>query len=124
MLRSVALGLVLGCSVLYVSFMCDLGESVWRVNATNRRLKVMSRTIFEPVRTLLPPGRKPILVPLPYDSFLEQCVFFYPQTKKLPFSLVPSYGWFTHSPLFRQTLGEQKLRPYSLSLVDRRTCFF
>jgi hypothetical protein len=123
-LRSATLGLVLGCAVLYVSFMYDLGESVWYANATNRRLKVMSRTIFELVRTLLPTGHKPILVPLPYDSLLEQSVFFYPQTEKFPFSLVPSYGWLTHSPVFRQNLDEHQLRPYSLSLVDRRDVFF
>jgi hypothetical protein len=123
-LRSVTLGLVLGCAVVCVSFTCDLGKSVWHANVTNRRLKVMSRTIFEPVRTLLPPGRKPILVPLPYDSYLEQSVFFHPQTKKIPFSMVPSYGWLTHSPLFRQILDEHQLRPYSLSLVDRRDVFF
>jgi hypothetical protein len=123
LLRSVTLGLVLGCVVLYGSFICDLGESVWYANAFNRKLKVISRRIFEPVRTVLPPGHKPILVPLPYDSFLEQSIFFHPLTEKLPFFLVPSYGCLTHSPIFRQVLDQHRLHPYSLSLVDRRDVF-
>lgn len=123
-LRSATLGLVLGCALLYVSFVYHLGEGVWYANAFNRRLKVMSRRIFEPVRTLLPPGHKPILIPLPYDSFLQQSVFFYPQIEKVPFFLVPSFGWLTHSPLFCQILDEHQLRPFSFSLVDRRDVFF
>jgi hypothetical protein len=114
---------VFGCAVLYVSFVYHLGEGVWYANAFNRRLKVMSRTIFEPIRTLQPPGHKPILVPLPVDSFFEQSIFFYPQTEKLPFSLVLSYGWLIHSPLFRQNLDQLQLRPYSLSLLDRQDVF-
>jgi hypothetical protein len=116
--------LVFVCAVQYISFVYHLGEGVWYANAFNRRLKVMSRRIFEPVRTLLPPGHKPILVPLPYDTYLQQSVFFYPRREKVPFCLVPSFGWLPHSPLFRQILDEHQLRPFSLSLVDRRDVFF
>jgi len=123
-LRWVARALVLGWAILYISFVYHLGEGVWYANAFNRRLKLMSRKIFEPVRTLMPPGHKPILVPLPYDSFLEQSMFFHPRTEEVPFFLVPSYGWITHSPIFGQNLDEHQLRPYSLSLVDRQDVFF
>jgi hypothetical protein len=123
-LRCTTLAFVFGYAILYVSFVYNLGESLWYANAFNRRLKITSRRIFEPVRTLLPPGQKPVLVPLPYDSILEQSIFFHPQTEEAPFFLVPSYGWITHSPIFRQNLDEHQLRPYSLSLVDRQDVFF
>jgi hypothetical protein len=101
----------------------ELARSLWAANASGRNLEQISRKILEPIRTLTPAKTTPVLVALPFDSVLEQCLFFHPVTEKLPFFLVP-YGWITHSPAFDQILKRHRLEPYSRSLVDRPDVFF
>jgi hypothetical protein len=108
---------------LYLFSLSGLAHSLRDANAFNRKLDHISQKIFRPVCTLLPADKRPILVAMPLDSILEQCVFFYPSADRVPFFLVP-YGWITHSPLFSQILERHRLRPYSLSLVDRPEVFF
>jgi len=60
---------------------------------------------------------------MPNDSVLEQCLFFYPATGKVPFYFVP-YGWLSYSPIYNQILEQHHLRPYPLSLLNRPdVCF-
>jgi hypothetical protein len=101
----------------------ELAHSLWSANTSNQNLKHISHKILEPVRTLLPAQKTPILIAMPFDSVLEQCIFFYPSTSNAPFFLVP-YGWITSSPLFSQVLERHHLQPYSLSLLDRPDIFF
>ncbi|HEX3855798.1 MAG TPA: hypothetical protein VHY30_00705 [Verrucomicrobiae bacterium] len=110
-------------AILYLFSLSELAQSLWSANAFNRNLEHISHKILQPVRTLSPDHRTPLLIAMPFDSVLEQCLFFYPPAQKVPFSLVP-YGWITHSPLFNQILERHHLRPYSLSLVDRPEVFF
>jgi hypothetical protein len=121
--RWVGLVLVALWAGLYLTCLADLANSLWLANAGNRNLERVSHKILEPVRTLRPDQKTPILIALPCDSMLEQCTFFYPVSAKAPFFLVP-YGWITHSPLFDQILDQHHLHPYSLSLVDREDIFF
>jgi hypothetical protein len=109
--------------ILYLFSLSDLAQSLWSANASNRNLERISHKILGPIRTLMPVPKTPILIAMPFDSVLEQCIFFYPSGEKAPFFLVP-YGWITHSPLFYQVLERHHLRPYSLSLVDRPDVFF
>ncbi len=81
---------------LYLSYVTELAHGLWLANTDHRNLDRISHKIFEPVRTLMPAQKTPILVALPVDSVLEKCVFFYPPTKKIPFFLVPC-GWITYS---------------------------
>jgi hypothetical protein len=122
-LRLAALVLVAVWAALYLFSLSELARSLWSANAFNRNLERVSHKILTPIRTLMPAQKTPILIALPLDSVLEQCIFFYPSAKKIPFFLVP-YGWITHSPLFNQILERHLLRPYSLSLVDRPDVFF
>jgi hypothetical protein len=108
---------------LYLLNMAELTQSLWSANASNQKLELISHKILRPINTLLPAPKTPLLIPMPFNSVLEQCIFFYPSTEKAPFFLVP-YGWITHSPLFSQILERNGLRPYSLSLVDRPDVFF
>jgi len=109
--------------ILYASFLFSLGEILWYANAQHRDLKGISRRIFEPVKALNSDGTKPLLIPMPVNSILEQCLTYRHSASLAPFYLVP-YGWPTHSPLFRQILERHRLHPYSLSLVDRKDVFF
>jgi hypothetical protein len=122
-LRLAALVLVPVWVVLYLFSLAELAQSLWTANAYNRNLEHISRKIFKPIRTFLPAPTTPLLIAMPFDSVLEQCLFFRPSAEKPPFFLVP-YGWITHSPLFNQVLDQHRLRPYSLSLVDRPDVFF
>jgi len=108
---------------LYLFYLAELAESLWSANKFNRSLKYISQKICKPLSTLLPSQKTPLLIAMPSDSVLEQCLFFYPPAEKVPFFLVP-YGWITHSPLFSQILEQHRLRPYSLSLVDHLDVFF
>jgi hypothetical protein len=110
-------------AALYLFSLSELAQSLWSANASNRNLKNISHKILGPVRTLMPDRKKPILIAMPFDSVLEQCIFFYHPADHVPYFLVP-YGWITHSPLFSQVLERHRLRPYSLSLVDRQDVFF
>jgi hypothetical protein len=110
-------------ATLYIFNLSELAHSLWSANALNRNLEHISHKILQPIRTLLPDDKTPLLIAMPFDSVLEECLFFYPPTEKIPFSLVP-YGWITHSPLFNQILEQHHLHPYSLSLVDRPEIFF
>jgi hypothetical protein len=122
-LRLAALVLVPIWAALYLFSLSELAQSLLAANAADRKLEHISHKILRPVRTLLPAQTTPVLVAMPFDSVLEQCIFFYPSGEKVPFFLVP-YGWITHSPLFNQVLQQHHLRPYSLSLVDRPDVFF
>src|SRR5262249_17738622 len=104
--------------LLYGFFAFQLSRSLYRANAFNQGLQTVSRQICEPIRALSPAGRRAILIALPYDSRLEQALFFHHDEDQLPFSLVP-YGWLAHSPLFHEILSRHGLYPYSLSLLDR-----
>ena len=108
---------------LYLSCVTELAYGLWLANADNRNLHRISHKILEPVRTLMPDQKIPILVALPLDSVLEKCIFFYPPTKKIPFVFVP-YGWITYSPVYNQILEQHHLHPYPRSLVDRPDIFF
>jgi hypothetical protein len=122
-LRLAALVLAATWVSLYLSNVSELAHSLWSANASNQNLKHISYKILEPVRTLLPSQKIPILIAMPFNSVLEQCIIFYPSASKAPFFLVP-YGWITCSPLFSQVLERHHLQPYSLSLVDRQDVFF
>jgi hypothetical protein len=122
-LRLAALVLIPVWAALYLFTLSELAQSLWSANTSNRNLEHISRKIIEPIRTGLPGQKPPILIAIPLDSVLEQCLFFYPSAGQLPFSLVP-YGWITHSPIFTQILEQHRLRPYSLSLVDRPDIYF
>ena len=122
-LRLVALSLFYVWAALYLFSLSKLAQSLWSANASNRNLEHISHKILGPVRTLMPDRRLPVLIAMPFDSVLEQSIFFWPSAEKPPFYLVP-YGWITHSPLFNQILGRHHLQPYSLSLVDRPDVFF
>jgi hypothetical protein len=121
--RPLTLVLVPVWAFLYLFSLVQLTQSLWLANNYNRNLEQISHKIVKPLRTLLPDQKPPILIPMPLDSVLERCVFFYPSAEKAPFFLVP-YGWITRSPLFSQILERHRLRPYSLSLVDRPDVFF
>jgi hypothetical protein len=121
--RAFMLVLVLIWAFLYLLNLSKLAESLWSANAANRDLERTSRKIVGSIRTLLPGQDEPLLIALPADSVLEQCLMFCPPAEQVHFSMVPS-GWMTHSPLFRQILERHHLRPYSLSLVDRPDVFF
>jgi hypothetical protein len=111
---------------LWAAFnLSQLAQSLWEANVANQKLKQVSRKILQPIRTLLPgqPSKTPILIAMPLDSVLEQSIFFYTPSEKVPFYVMP-YGWITHSPLFNQILEEHHLRAYSLSLLDRPDVFF
>ena len=108
---------------LFLSCLSDLAYSLWSANQQNRELERVSHKILGPVRALMPDRKTPILIAMPFDSVLEQCLFFYPTAEKPPFFLVP-YGWICHSPLFYQVLEQHHLCPYSLSLLDREDVFF
>jgi len=114
---------VLAWIALYVYFLFSLGETLWYANVHNRDLKEISHRIFEPVKALLSDGTKPLLIPMPQNSILEQCLAYRHSASAAPFYLVP-YGCGTHSPHFRQVLKRHRLEPYSLSLVDRKDVFF
>jgi hypothetical protein len=122
-LRLAALVLIPIWAALYLFTLSELTRNLWRANTRNRNLEHISHKILTPIRTLSPAQTTPILIAMPFDSVLEQCIFFYPSDEKVPFFLVP-YGWITHSPLFNQILEQHHLRPYSLSLVDRPDVFF
>jgi len=122
-LRLAALVLIPIWAALYLFSLSKLAQNLWSANAFDRNLEHISHKIFRPIRTLMPAQKTPILIAMPLDSVLEQCLFFYPSAEKVPFFLVP-YGWITHSPLFSQILERHRLRPYSLSLVDRQDVFF
>ena len=109
--------------VLYLFCLAEWTLGMWSANTFNRNLEQISHKIHEPIRTLMPDQKTPILIAMPADSVLEQCIFFQSSAEKSPFFLVP-YGWITHSPLFNQILERHRLRPYSLSLVDRQDVFF
>lgn len=121
--RALTFVLVPAWVVLYLTSLSGLAENLWLENTSNRNLEGISRKILEPIRTLLPAQQTPLLIAMPLDSTLEQCLCFYPSVKSIPFSMVP-YGWITHSPLFYQILERNRLRPYSRSLVDRPDVFF
>jgi hypothetical protein len=123
MVRGSALALVTVWGALYLFNLSQLAQNLWVANAYNQNLKRVSRQILGPLRTLSPAQEKPVLIAMPNDSVLEQCIFFYPATERVPFYLVP-YGWITGSPIYNQILERCHLHPYSLSLVDRPDIFF
>jgi hypothetical protein len=110
-------------AIFYLFNVSILADSLRSANTNNQNLKYISQKIFTPIRTLLPAGKTPLLIPLPQDSLLEQCLFFYPSAEKVPFFVVP-YGYITQSPLFSQILERHHLDPYSLSVVSRPDIFF
>ena len=122
-LRRAALVLIPVWIALYLVNLSQLVQSLRVANTFNRNLEYVSHKIFKPMLTVLPAQKKPILVAMPWDSVLEQSLFFHPSAEKVPFFLMP-YGWITHSPLFNQILDQHHLRPYSLSLVNRPDVFF
>ncbi len=122
-MRLVVLVLISIWAALYLFSLSELARSMGSANTFNRNLERISQKIFGPIRTLLPAQKAPILIAMPFDSVLEQCLFFHPSAEKVPFFLVP-YGWITHSPIFNQILEQHHLRPYSLSLLDRPDVFF
>jgi hypothetical protein len=122
-LRWAALMLVAVWAAMYLSCVSELAYGLWAANTVNRNLERTSHKILGPVWSLLPKQKTPILIAMPFDSILEQSLFFCASAEKLPFFLVPS-GWISHSPLFNQILEQHQLRPYSLSLVDREDIFF
>jgi hypothetical protein len=122
-LRLAALALVDIWAVLYLVCLAEWTLGMWSVNTYNRNLERISHQILMPIRALMPAHKTPILIAMPFDSVLERCIFFNHSAEKAPFFLVP-HGWITHSPLFNQILERHRLRPYSLSLVDRQDVFF
>ncbi len=122
-LRLAALVLIPVWAALYLFNLSELAQNLWSTNASDRNLEHISHKILRPIRTLMPAQKTPILIAMPQDSVLEQCLFFHPSSEKVPFFLVP-YGWIAHSPLFSQILERHRLHPYSLSLVDRPDVFF
>jgi len=123
-LRTLAGALVgLWLAFYYWSLVRAVTENVRRTNSTNRDLKQISRRILQRVETLLPQGKHPVLIPLPFDSLLEQSLFYYPSPRHASFSLVP-YGWLTHSPVYYQILAQNQLLPDPVSLVNRPDVFF
>jgi len=109
---------LVACAGLYIPCLFHFSEGWWYGNVFNSKVRAVSRTIFQPVSTLLPPGQTPVLVPMPSDSMLEACLAYVGLSAKPPFSVVP-YGWPTHSPIFQQVLDQHQLHPFSLSLLDR-----
>lgn len=115
--------LVLIWVVLYLFNLSQLTERLLQENASNQKLERISHKIMNPIGTLMAGQTRPLLITMPADSILEQCLVFCPSAEKLPFFLVPT-GWTTHSPLFNQILQRHQLHPYSLSLLDRPDVFF
>jgi hypothetical protein len=120
--RLAALAIIPIWIALYLLSLSELTQSLWAANTSHQKLEYISHKILQPIRALLPAPKTPLLIPMPFDSLLEQCTFFYPSMRKAPFFLVP-YGWITHSPLFSQILERNNLHPYSLSLLDRPDVF-
>lgn len=110
------------CAVLYLPSLFHFSQGWYYGDLANRRLRVASRTIFQPLSRLTPPGQKPLLIAMPTDSLLEMCLAYLPASDP-PFYLVPN-GWLTHSPIFQEVLHQHHLEPYSLSLLDRPGVFF
>jgi hypothetical protein len=122
-LRLAALVSLSAWAIFYVFNVSILARTLVGANIHNQNVKYISQKIFTPIRTLLPAGKTPLLVPLPYDSLLEQSLSFYPSTEKVPFFLVP-YGTDTYSPMFSQVLEQHHLDPYYFSVVSRPDVFF
>jgi hypothetical protein len=119
-----AFGLVLAWAVLYVFSLSMLADSLRSANTYNQNRKYISQKLFIPFRTLLPAGKKPLLIELFGTSIVEEALFFYSSAEKdVPFFEVP-WGWNTHSPIFNQVLDQHHLDPYSLSVVSRPDVFF
>jgi hypothetical protein len=111
-------------AILYLFNLSMLADSLRSANTYNQNQKYISQSLFLPFRTLLPGGKKPLLIELPGTSIFEEHLFFYSSTeKKAPFFLVP-WGWSTHTPYFNQVLEQHHLDPYSLSVVSRPDVFF
>jgi hypothetical protein len=108
--------------VACVYLLSEIAQNQWYTATYQRDLKRLSAFAFEPVKTLPSHDKKPILVPMPFNSVIEQSLFFY-SPAEVPCFIVP-YGWLTHSPHFAQILDRHKLCPFSTSLVQRRDVFF
>jgi hypothetical protein len=123
-LRLAALVFLSVWAIFYLFNLSMLADSLRSVNAYNQNRKYISQNLFVPFRTLLPAGKKPLLIELAGDSIFEESLFFYSSPeKKVPFFVVP-YGWSTYSPYFNQVLEQHHLDPYSLSVVSRPDIFF
>ena len=122
-MRLSVLTLVIIWAALYLSNFFQLAQNLWFENARNRNLKQVSRQILDPIRALKSTRGKLVLTAMPNDSVLEQCLFFYPATGKVPFYFVP-YGWLSYSPIYSQILEQHHLHPYPLSLLNRPDVFF
>ena len=108
---------------MYLSSLFQLAQNLWFKNVRNQNLEQTSRKILSPIRMLMSTRDKPVLIAMPNDSVLEQCLFFYSATGKVPFYFVP-YGWLTYSPIYSQILEQRHLQPYPISLVERPDIFF
>jgi hypothetical protein len=108
-------------AIFYLLNLSMLADSLRSANTYNQNRKYISQSVFAPFRTLLPAGKKPLLVELPGTSIVEEYLFF--GEKTVPFSIVP-WGWSTHTPYFNQVLEQHHLDPYSLSVVSRPDIFF
>jgi hypothetical protein len=123
-LRLTAFGFLLVWAILYVFNLSMLADSLRSANTYNQNRKFISQKLVTPFRTLLPAGKKPILIELPDDLIFEEALFFYSSAEKeVPFFEVP-WGSTTHSPIFNQVLDQHHLNPYSLSVVSRPDVFF
>ena len=124
-LRFGVLALIPLWAILYAVLLVAWTRDLWIMNGATVYLKnEVSPKIFDPLRSLLPAGKKPVIIPVSFNtpSQLEDCLFFH-AAEDLPFTLLP-YGWLIQSPLFHQTLNQHRLNPYSVSLVDRPDVFF
>jgi hypothetical protein len=112
------------CVVAFASLLLTWARGLSYENGSNCYLKAeISHKIFTLIQPLMPDGGKPFIIPVCFESPLEQCLVFSSSADKANFWLLP-YGWLAHSPVFRQSLAQHRLRPFSLSLLDRSDVFF
>ena len=110
--------------IFYLFNVSMLARTLAAANSHNENLKYISEKILIPIGTLLPAGKKPLVVTLPSDSPFEESFYFYPSAEKLPFFVVWDYGWTTQSPPFSQVIERYHLDPHSPSVVGRPDVFF
>jgi hypothetical protein len=111
-------------AIFFARLLVGWNQALQSTNGASRYLKAeISPRVFEPMKTLLPSGKKPLVIPVTFETHLQQSLFFHSRMEEIPFSMIP-YSWVSHSPLFSEVLKQHELVPYSLSLVDRPDIFF
>jgi hypothetical protein len=98
-------------------FTIDLLQNFHSMEKNHRQIKKVSEDFPKVFEQNWQGDSKPILVPLPQMSRLEESLFFVPAGTKMPFDLLPA-SWTTHSPVFYHFLKQHDLGSLSKDLVD------